>query len=62
MLSTHLRLGLPSSLFHSVFLTNTLHTFLLRPIRATCPDHFILLNLIILITLGEEYKSRSSSF
>jgi hypothetical protein len=30
-------------------------------IRATCPAHLILLNLIILITLDEVYKSCSSS-
>jgi hypothetical protein len=35
--------------------------FLFIPIRATWPAYLILLGLIILITLSEEYKSRSSS-
>jgi hypothetical protein len=50
-LSTHLR-----HLFPSGFPTNILHAFLFSPIRTTCPAHLILLDLIILITLGEKYK------
>jgi hypothetical protein len=46
MLSIHLRLGLPSGLFTSGFPTDILYTFLVSPIRATCPAHLILVDFI----------------
>jgi hypothetical protein len=57
----HLCLGLPSGLFPSGFPTIILYAFLFSPIRTTFPTHSVFLDLIILITFGEEYKLWSRS-
>jgi len=43
------------------FQTKILNAFLISPVRAICPTDIILLNLIVLITFGEEYELWSSS-
>jgi hypothetical protein len=45
-------------LFPPDFSTNNLYAFLFSPIHAKWPAHLILLDLIVLIILGKEYKSR----
>jgi hypothetical protein len=45
LLTTHILLGFPSGLLPSDFPTNILFPFFFSPIRATCPAHFIFLNL-----------------
>jgi hypothetical protein len=56
ILSSLLRLGLPSGLFHSKFSTKTLYAFPFSLMHATCPVYLIRLNFIILIICGEKYK------
>jgi hypothetical protein len=49
ILSSHLHLGLPSSLF-------SLYEFLASPTLCTRPAHVIVLDFITLIIFGEQYK------
>ena len=62
ILSSQLRLCLPSGLFLSGFPHQNLYASLLSPIHATCPDNLILLDVIIRKIFGKEYRSLSSSF
>jgi hypothetical protein len=60
ILSSHLCLGLPSSLFHSGFPTKIPYVPLLFPIRAICSAHHVFLDLITRKIMGDQYRSLSS--
>jgi hypothetical protein len=61
MLSTHICLALVSGVFPSGLPISNLYVVVFSSNRATCPTHLMLLGLIILIILGEDYISCSSS-
>jgi len=62
ILSSHLRLSLPSFLFPSGFSTKTLFTPLLSSYMLHVLPISLFLDLITLTTLGEKYRLLSSSF
>jgi len=61
ILCSHLRLGLPSCLFPSGFVTKRVYTTLLSLIRDKCPVHLMIIDFIIRIIFGEQSRSLSSS-
>jgi hypothetical protein len=58
---SHLPLDLSLCLFPSRFPTKIVYAFLISPMRATCLTRLILIQLLIVIPLGEEYNLRISS-
>jgi hypothetical protein len=62
MLSTLLRLGLPSGFFSPGFPINNLYAFFFFPIRATCLTQVILLDFIILIYLTKSINHEANRY
>jgi len=56
VLSSRLRLGLPGGVFLSGFPNKILYAFLISPIRVTCPNNLILLDLITPKVFSEVYQ------
>jgi hypothetical protein len=56
ILSFHLSFGLPGGLYLFRFPTKNLYAFLFFPVHAACPAHLMVIDLIVLIISGEEYK------
>ena len=61
IISFHQRLGFPSGLLPSGLPTKILYVYPPSLLRATCPAHLIVLNLITGPIFGEQYISLSSS-
>jgi len=56
ILSSHLHLRFPSVFFPSGFPIKILHAYLISAMRAICPTHYIVPDLITLLIFGEAYK------
>jgi hypothetical protein len=61
ILSSHLRLSLPSDLLPSRFLTKTPHEVLVSP-HAIFPAHLSLLDLITGMMFGEEFRKKAPCY
>ena len=61
LLSSHLLPCPPSDMFPAGIQIQILSAFLMSPMHATSPTLIVILNFIIQVKLGEDYKLRSSS-